>query len=81
MPIKLVAPQGDDLHSLSRRIDTSAVVRNHATRLAGAGNRLAGLLGRHWTTEACLAEADALLLQMAEDALVMRRLVVLGSGS
>lgn len=45
-----------------------------ATVNVNAG-RAAGLIGRHWTTEEAVAEAERLLIQIAEDALVARRLL------
>lgn len=61
--------------SNSNRLDVPDDLRARVATVHSNAGRAAGLIGRHWTTEEAVAEAERLLLQIAEDALVARRLL------
>lgn len=61
--------------SNGNRLDVPEEVRAKVATINSNTTRAAGLIGRHWTTEEAVAEAERLLLQIAEDALVARRLL------
>lgn len=58
------------------RVDTSLSVRAGAASLSADASRIGQLLGRHWSTPASEAEAEAICLRVAETALELRRLIV-----
>lgn len=59
----------------SPRIDTALSVRAGAAALSQDASRIAGILGRHWSTEVGEAEAEELCVRVAETALELRRLI------
>lgn len=57
------------------RLDVPLDVRRTALALQAQTNRINGLLGRAWTTKAGIKQSSDELLEVAENALKLRRLL------
>ncbi len=59
------------------RLDVPEEVRERAHHISGLANRLFGKMGHHWATEATYEAALDELVLLAEDALTLRRRVLI----